>query len=262
MGRKGLTWTSEEKELLCKYTAVARKYGESLIGAFDAVSRRLNRPESTIGMYYYNVIRRDKSFSEEEIPALLSDAEEKLILDEISGKKRARQRKPWTEEESRIIQEEVERGLAEGKNLKDVWEHLHEAKMPHRTTGAIARQYYVNIKESSESTPIIEVVEREYNDPILPDVSIPEEIKPIIQKLHTYSQLVQENERLKKEVELLKESLAEMKKQYEDAELLFNMFTNMASISQIMGLGDFKQQMRTQLDKWGNVVKISFEKIS
>jgi hypothetical protein len=35
------------------------------------------------------------------------------------------------------------------------------------------------------------------------------------------------------------------------------MFTNMASISQIMSLGDFKQQMKTTLDKWGNVLDIT-----
>jgi hypothetical protein len=35
-----------------------------------------------------------------------------------------------------------------------------------------------------------------------------------------------------------------------------NTFVNMASISQIMGLGDFKEQMKTTIDKWGNVLKI------
>ena len=40
------------------------------------------------------------------------------------------------------------------------------------------------------------------------------------------------------------------------------MFTNMASISQIMSLGDFKQQMKTTLDKWGNVLDITFEGLS
>ena len=40
------------------------------------------------------------------------------------------------------------------------------------------------------------------------------------------------------------------------------MFTNMASISQIMSLGDFKQQMKTTLDKWGNVLNVSFERVN
>lgn len=62
--------------------------------------------------------------------------------------------------------------------------------------------------------------------------------------------------KLSAENQLLKAKLEKIKTHYEDAVLLFDMFTNMASISQIMGLGDFKKQMRTTIDKWGNVLKV------
>ncbi len=52
-----------------------------------------------------------------------------------------------------------------------------------------------------------------------------------------------------------------MKQSYDDALGIYDMFTNMASISQIMSLGDFKQQMKTTLDKWGgNVLEITFDR--
>lgn len=71
-------------------------------------------------------------------------------------------------------------------------------------------------------------------------------------------QLEEENTKLKSENKELRESLAELKAAYEDALGIYDMFTNMASISQIMSLGDFKQQMKTTLDKWGNVLNITF----
>lgn len=64
------------------------------------------------------------------------------------------------------------------------------------------------------------------------------------------TELQKTNAKLQKDLEQLKEA-------YEDAVGIYDMFTNMASISQIMSLGDFKQQMKTTLDKWGNVLDIT-----
>ncbi|NLM40699.1 MAG: hypothetical protein GX199_00130 [Firmicutes bacterium] len=71
-------------------------------------------------------------------------------------------------------------------------------------------------------------------------------------------QLEAENAKLREVNAELRESLAELKAAYDDALGIYDMFTNMASISQIMSLGDFKQQMKTTLDKWGNVLNITF----
>lgn len=66
-----------------------------------------------------------------------------------------------------------------------------------------------------------------------------------------------ENAKLLVANQKLQEDLTRLKEAYDDALGIYDMFTNMASISQIMSLGDFKQQMKTTLDKWGNVLDIT-----
>lgn len=68
------------------------------------------------------------------------------------------------------------------------------------------------------------------------------------------------NETLERENDTLHKDLDKIKQAYDDAVGIYDMFTNMASISQIMSLGDFKQQMKTTLDKWGNVLDITFQR--
>lgn len=68
--------------------------------------------------------------------------------------------------------------------------------------------------------------------------------------------------KLKDENKELQDQLNKVQQAYEDALGIYDMFTNMASISQIMSLGDFKQQMKTTLDKWGNVLDVSFERVN
>ncbi len=72
-------------------------------------------------------------------------------------------------------------------------------------------------------------------------------------------QLQTENTALQKSSEDLELELKKLKEAYEDALNIYDMFTNMASISQIVSLGDFKEQMKTTLDKWGNVFEISLK---
>lgn len=72
-------------------------------------------------------------------------------------------------------------------------------------------------------------------------------------------QLQTENTALQKSSEDLELELKKLKEAYEDALNIYDMFTNMASISQIMSLGDFKEQIKITLDKWGNVLDISSE---
>jgi len=79
-----------------------------------------------------------------------------------------------------------------------------------------------------------------------------------VEKDEYIKRLEEENAKLKEANSELQASLAELKAAYDDALGIYDMFTNMASISQIMSLGDFKQQMKTTLDKWGNVLNITF----
>lgn len=72
--------------------------------------------------------------------------------------------------------------------------------------------------------------------------------------------LAADNQELRKENEALRNDLEKLKEAYEDALGIYDLFTNMASISQIMSLGDFKQEMKTTLDKWGNVLDITLSR--
>lgn len=77
-------------------------------------------------------------------------------------------------------------------------------------------------------------------------------------KTHQIQRLQEEIQRLEQANLKLQDDLQKLKEAYDDALGIYDMFTNMASISQIMSLGDFKQQMKTTLDKWGNVLDITF----
>lgn len=77
-------------------------------------------------------------------------------------------------------------------------------------------------------------------------------------ELELIQTLKDENQDLQRANKKLEEDLKTLREAYDDALGIYDMFTNMASISQIMSLGDFKQQMKTTLDKWGNVLDITF----
>jgi len=83
---------------------------------------------------------------------------------------------------------------------------------------------------------------------------------PVEKHKEELAQMEKKINELEQQNKVLTESLQKMQKAYDDALGIYDMFTNMASISQIMSLGDFKQQMKTTLDKWGNVLNVSFER--
>ncbi|HEY8425272.1 MAG TPA: hypothetical protein VIK73_04565 [Limnochordales bacterium] len=74
--------------------------------------------------------------------------------------------------------------------------------------------------------------------------------------------LASANEALSRRLHAMQERLHEIEAAYQEAKDLYEMFTGMASISQIMSLGDFKQRMKTTLDRWGNVLKVEFEPLN
>ena len=75
---------------------------------------------------------------------------------------------------------------------------------------------------------------------------------------HSNAKLLEENKELEQENKRLADNLAKSVQQFKEAQEVFEMFTNMASISQIMSLGDFKQKMITIFDRWGTVVDVKF----
>jgi len=89
--------------------------------------------------------------------------------------------------------------------------------------------------------------------------------KPDIEKELSETKEALSNERsdlsnVRAENERLKFSLKQIKGQLDEAQELFKTFTEMATVSQIMSLGDFKTKMQSTIDKWGNVIGIQFER--
>lgn len=161
--------------------------------------------------------------------------------------------------------------------------------LPHRSEAAIGMLYYnVLRKERDEQEipkPAPKPIKRELKldtDLIEAFQGLPEYISKLHKRLDQLEQKIvnpskesiinalveiaanyQNQDSIKQlqtENKQLQEKLAKLEQAYEDALGIYDMFTNMASISQIMSLGDFKQQMKTTLDKWGNVLKVSFQR--
>lgn len=202
----------------------------------------------------------------------------------------------WTEEEKDVVWEQVVKAKAENQPLTEAFRRSAKL-LPHRSEAAIGMLYY-NILRKERKEPVLppktpsrtpefkvdpKLLEAfqglpEYMQDLNARLNLLEErlanpdpkaiLKALGQLTEDFSsaqeqsqeleELRRENSELKEENERLKKDLAKLKEAYDDALSIYDMFTNMASISQIMSLGDFKQQMKTTLDKWGNVLEITF----
>ena len=200
----------------------------------------------------------------------------------------------WTEEEKDVVWEQAVKAKADGLPLTEAFRRCAKL-LPHRSEAAIGMLYYnVLRKERDEPQAPTRKTRSEFTvDPTLLEAfqGLPEYMQELNNKMRSLEKRVQnpdplallrslgqiagnmgdeeqhaaeikelqeEIEALKRENEKLEEDLRKLKEAYDDALGIYDMFTNMASISQIMSLGDFKQQMKTTLDKWGNVLDITF----
>ena len=200
----------------------------------------------------------------------------------------------WTEEEKDVVWEQAIRAKADGLPLTEAFRSCARI-LSHRSEAAIGMLYYnVLRKEREEPQAPTRKARSEFTvDPTLLEAfqGLPEYMQELNSKIRSLEERVQEPnplailralgqiagnigheddhaakikelqeeiEALKGENEKLKEDLKKLWEAYDDALGIYDMFTNMASISQIMSLGDFKQQMKTTLDKWGNVLDITF----
>ena len=200
----------------------------------------------------------------------------------------------WTEEEKDVVWEQAVKAKADGLPLTEAFRRCAKL-LPHRSEAAIGMLYYnVLRKERDEPQAPTRKTRSEFTvDPTLLEAfqGLPEYMQELNNKMRSLEKRVQnpdplallrslgqiagnmgdeeqhaaeikelqeEIEALKRENEKLEEDLKRLKDAYDDALGIYDMFTNMASISQIMSLGDFKQQMKTTLDKWGNVLDITF----
>jgi hypothetical protein len=58
----------------------------------------------------------------------------------------------------------------------------------------------------------------------------------------------------------LEKNFGQLQDKMAEAEAVFDTFINMASVSQVLSLGDFKCRMKSVIDRWGNVIKVDFER--
>lgn len=205
----------------------------------------------------------------------------------------------WTEAEKDLVWEQACQAKEENLPLTEAFRRVVKL-LPHRSEAAVGMLYYNVLRKEREepvitkkpqvvSTPDFKVDTKlleafqglpeymqELNQRIKDLESRLEQPDPfaILTALATLAtgqennqtyqaqleSLQAENQTLQRTNQALKEDLQRLKQAYEDALGIYDMFTNMASISQIMSLGDFKQQMKTTLDKWGNVLKVTFER--
>jgi len=194
----------------------------------------------------------------------------------------------WTEEEKNLVWEQVIKGKQDGLPLTECFRRISRL-LPHRSEAAIGMLYYNvlrkerNESEIPKSVPTPSKRELKIDSELIEAFQgLPEYIAKLHKRLDQLEQKINQPnpetvigalsmilqnyqsqdtvQKLQEENRHLKEQLSKLQQAYEDALGIYDMFTNMASISQIMSLGDFKQQMKTTLDKWGNVLKVTFER--
>lgn len=201
----------------------------------------------------------------------------------------------WTTEEKDLVWDQVILGKQENLPLTECFRRISRL-LPHRSEAAIGMLYYNVLRKERDNDDVPEVTPAKRTTTktaktheVKLDAKLIEAFQGLpeyITKLHNRidqleSQLKEPNNEavisalqeiingheqpaqitnLEKENKELQDKLAKLEQAYQDALGIYDMFTNMASISQIMSLGDFKQQMKTTLDQWGNVLKVSFQR--
>lgn len=224
-----------------------------------------------------------------------------MMGDETQGTAATKKAAPvrnWTMEEKDLVWEQAISAKAEGLPLTEAFRRSAKL-LPHRSEAAIGMLYY-NVLRKEREEPVVTPKKTRSGftvDPALLEAfqGLPEYIQELNSKirsleaqvkqpdplaiLHALGKLADsmssdeeqtarikelegEIEKLRNENARLIEDLNKLKDAYNDALGIYDMFTNMASISQIMSLGDFKQQMKTTLDKWGNVLDITLAPVS
>lgn len=201
----------------------------------------------------------------------------------------------WTEEEKDVVWEQTCRAKENSQPLTGAFRKAAKI-LPHRSEAAIGMLYYNVLRKEREEPEAKPAAQPEFKvDKRLLEAfqGLPEYMHELHRKMKRFEERLQnpdpaailtalaslaardgeqeayklelqtlqeENKALREENDQLQQDLEKLKQSYDDALGIYDMFTNMASISQIMSLGDFKQQMKTTLDKWGNVLEITFDR--
>ncbi|NLY10758.1 MAG: hypothetical protein GX020_03610 [Firmicutes bacterium] len=238
LAKAGKPWSEEEKDLLWNYIQVAKRNGIAMSHAFRLAAKKLGRTEVSTGVYHYNFLRKERDENE------FNCNNEQELLEDLqnfigSQEKKTSEKQVVTKQAPKKEQHIELNPYLEA--LKELPEHLSKLQ---RELDEIRQQ---KANPSVESIiKAFDVLVTSYND----KQTLEEEHRLLRERL----------EKVTEEKKSLEERIYQLNQHYEEALGLYNTFINLASISQIMGLGDFKQKMKTTLDKWGNVVKIDYEK--
>ena len=216
-------WTSAEKQEVRRIIAECQDHGLPLSEAFRKVAQALpHRSPTAVAMLYYNVLRRERKNGR---PA------------------DARPAAPATARPLQVTGDLVEAFEGLPEYIARLHHRLDEmdarlAAMPEASLDSLAR-WFGAVASALEQAGQLEAR--------LGQIDAERQA------------LARANEQLRQQLDAMRRRLDEIEAAYREARDLYEMFTSMASISQIMSLGDFKQRMKTTLDRWGNVLKVEFE---
>lgn len=216
-------WTSAEKQEVRRIIAECQDHGLPLSEAFRKVAQALpHRSPTAVAMLYYNVLRRERRNGRpaDAPPAAPATARPLQVTGDLV---------------------EAFEGLPEyiarlHRRLDEMDARL--AATPEASLGSLAR-WFGAVASALEQAAQLEAR--------LGQIEAERQV------------LARANEQLRQQLDAMRRRLDEVEAAYREARDLYEMFTSMASISQIMSLGDFKQRMKTTLDRWGNVLKVEFE---
>lgn len=221
--RKHASWTPYEDNLLmyCIHKGVDQRY--PLTTMFKACGEYMRRGKNSVCNRYYQL--RDKGFEPTEFEnsdQVWKEIQAILIVSvkeqEVVKQEVVTDEVPIMDEKTRTLEERVRLLEQQGKKLSEVFRFLADGME-------------------------------------LPDKATLDELERLREE---NQKLLEENKELEQENKRLADNLAKSVQQFKEAKEVFEMFTNMASISQIMSLGDFKQKMITIFDRWGTVVDVKF----
>jgi len=169
----------------------------------------------------------------------------------------------------------VESGINQGKLMSKIFAELAMSwNFGDRSAEAIAERYSHLFQERKKAIANREqALKAVEEDPMkkLEDRIKALEQQPISQEMIAQAivgkpiavlevqQLEKELDEVTRERNNLKLQVKSMQEQMLDVQDIFETFTRMATVSQIVTLGDFKTRLQYVIDKWGNVVELQHQ---
>lgn len=236
----GRAWTVAEKSQTQEIIRACQARGMTLTEAFKEVSRALpHRSPAAVAMLYYNVLRRREPHPTTG-DAAPTPAAGNGSRNPASGPAPSRSPQPFIFDPEVI---EAFEGLPE-----------YIARIHHRLD-------QVEAQLAANRLPMVQPDQlaawlREWAERMDAWARLEAELAGTRDHL---AQAQAEQATLRARLQASDRRIAELQQAYNEARDLYELFTNMASISQIMSLGDFKQRLKTTLDRWGTVVTAELE---